>query len=124
MKQSETPEWEKARQALAKMNPQISKSPVKSSTKASNSNPSGMTSTIQQQPMMYQQYYQQYYPPWNGYNYQYPYTGYMPPYPMPPSQPNVLPPPVSVFVHVCLSFAVVTKVIKGFFIYLTSQIWT
>ncbi|KAJ7390246.1 Leukocyte receptor cluster (LRC) member 8 [Desmophyllum pertusum] len=93
-KQTETPEWERARQALAKVNSEVTKSPVKSSPKANNSNTSSAPSSIQQQTLAYQQYYQQYYPQWNGFTpYQYPYTGYVPAYTMPPPQPSVPPPP-------------------------------
>lgn len=95
-KQAETPEWERARQALAKVNSQIPKSPAKSSTNANNNNSSSAASSIQQQTMAYQQYYQ-YYQQWGGFApYSYQYPGYMPAYTMPPQPTNVPPPPVSV----------------------------
>lgn len=93
-KQAETPEWERARQALAKVNTQITKSPVKSKT--NNSNTTNAASTIQQQTLAYQQYYQ-YYQTWGGYApYSYQYPGYVPAFTMPPPQANVPPTQVSV----------------------------
>lgn len=92
-KEGETPEWERARQALAKVNTQITKSPVKSSPKTNNGNTGNAASTIQQQTLAYQQYYQ-YFQHWNGFaQYPYQYQGYLPTYTMPPPQANVPPPP-------------------------------
>lgn len=95
-KQAEIPEWERARQALAKVSSQnLTKSPAKSSPN-NNTNSNNAATANQQQMLAYQQYYQQYYQHWNGYApYQYPYQGYVPAYTMPAHQPSVPPPPVS-----------------------------
>ncbi|XP_068671889.1 leukocyte receptor cluster member 8-like isoform X3 [Montipora foliosa] len=93
-KQGETPEWERARQALAKVsNQNVNKSLAKPSLK-NNTNINSPSTNNQQQVLAYHPYYQhQYLQQWNGYAYPFQYPGYGSAYMMPPPQPSGPAPP-------------------------------
>ncbi|XP_029180659.2 leukocyte receptor cluster member 8 homolog isoform X1 [Acropora millepora] len=95
-KQEEIPEWERARQALAKVsNQNVKKSPAKSSSKT-DTNVTSTPTNNQQQLLAYQQYHPHYFSQWYEYTYPFQYPGYPPStYHVPPQppQPSVPPPP-------------------------------
>ena len=100
-KQEEIPEWERARQALAKVsNQNVKKSPAKSSSKT-DTNVTSTPTNNQQQLLAYQQYHPHYFSQWYEYTYPFQYPGYppstyhVPPQPRAP-QPSVPPPPVCI----------------------------